>query len=62
MRKIVFDDEKILEEEVLINYLGRIHEMVYYNGDLYISTSNRDGRGLPRVNDDKIIRIRLQQG
>lgn len=61
LRKIVLDDEKILEEEVLINYLGRIREVVYYNGDLYISTSNRDGRGLPRVNDDKIIRIRLQQ-
>jgi len=27
------------------------------HGDLYVLTSNRDGRGLPRRGDDRILRI-----
>ena len=60
LRRIVFDDGKILEEEELINNLGRIREVVEHNGHLYISTSNYDGRGIPKLNDDKIIRISAQ--
>lgn len=26
---------------------------------LYITTSNKDGRGIPSVSDDKIIRVNL---
>ena len=29
------------------------------DGSLYISTSNKDGRGDPREGDDKIIKLRL---
>ena len=62
LRKIVFDDDHktILSEEELFSDLGRIREVVEHDGYLYITTSNRDGRGIPRVNDDKIIRVKLE--
>ncbi len=38
--------------------LGRIRDVVAtQDGLLYITTSNKDGRGTPQVGDDKIIRI-----
>lgn len=58
LRKIVFADGKILQEEEVLNDLGRVREVVEHNGYLYIATSNRDGRGLPGADDDKIIRIK----
>lgn len=60
LRRIVFDEDykTIISEEELFNDLGRIREVVEHNGYLYIATSNKDGRGIPRLNDDKIIRIR----
>lgn len=37
---------------------GRIRELILGpSGNIYFSTSNRDGRGLPSSNDDKIIKI-----
>lgn len=46
-------------EEEFITGLGRIRDVVIRDGHLYIATSNRDGRGLPGINDDRILRIRL---
>jgi glucose/arabinose dehydrogenase len=41
---------------------GRLREVIKgINGMLYISTSNRDGRGLPGPSDDRIIRINPQK-
>ena len=41
---------------------GRIRAVVLGpDGYLYITTSNRDGRGIPREGDDKIIRINPQK-
>jgi hypothetical protein len=38
--------------------LGRVRAATLGpDGLLYISTSNRDGRGIPKTGDDKIIRI-----
>jgi len=31
--------------------------VVYHEGSLYIATNNRDGRGVVRENDDKILKI-----
>ncbi len=60
LRKINFgEDYKINSEEEFLSDLGRIREVVEHDGYLYISTSNRDGRGIPKENDDKIIKIRL---
>ncbi|MFA6250958.1 MAG: PQQ-dependent sugar dehydrogenase [Candidatus Shapirobacteria bacterium] len=36
---------------------GRLRAIRLYSGDIYVTTSNRDGRGLPREGDDKIIKI-----
>lgn len=44
------------EEKLLANY-GRIRDVIYHEGFLYIATSNRDGRGFPLPGDDKILRI-----
>ncbi len=45
-------------EELLKGKYGRIREVTKGpDGMLYISTSNRDGRGVPGSNDDRIIRI-----
>lgn len=58
LRRIVLDNEhRIILEEELLKDLGRIREVVEHDGYLYISTSNRDGRGMPKLDDDKIIRI-----
>jgi glucose/arabinose dehydrogenase len=41
------------------NTYGRIRDVISHNGYLYVATSNRDGRGTPNINDDKILRIRI---
>jgi len=61
LRRIVFDEDYkiILKEEELFGDLGRIREVIEHDGYLYIATSNRDGRGIPRLGDDKIIRVKI---
>lgn len=44
--------------ELVKGKYGRIREVIAGpDGMLYITTSNRDGRGLPNENDDRIIRL-----
>jgi len=59
IRKFVFKDNSIVSEDVFLEELGRLREVKYHDGYLYITTSNRDGRGVPRFGDDKIIRIKI---
>lgn len=61
LRKISLsaDGKSVTAEEALFTDLGRIREVVVHEGYLYISTSNRDGRGIPQAGDDKIIRIKI---
>ena len=61
LRRIVFDSDykTIIREEALFKELGRIREVVEHDGYLYVATSNKDGRGIPKINDDKIIKVRL---
>lgn len=42
--------------------IGRIREVILGpDGNLYITTSNRDGRGIPNRDDDKILKINPQE-
>lgn len=60
LHRIALDNDyrTVLEHEILLDEYGRIRDVVEYNGYLYLVTSNRDGRGVPRVGDDKIIKIK----
>lgn len=54
----VFTDNSITLKEHFNNEFGRIRDVVLGpDNELYITTSNRDGRGIPAITDDKIIRI-----
>ena len=47
------EDERLLEGRC-----GRIRDVVTGpNGALYFATNNRDGRGIPEADDDRILRI-----
>ncbi len=53
-----FPDGQVELQEHLKSELGRIRDVVLGpDGMLYITTSNRDGRGMPNESDDKIIRV-----
>jgi glucose/arabinose dehydrogenase len=56
LRELVIVNNQIVEENVVIDSLGRLRDVVAYNNDLYLSTSNKDGRGIPGIDDDKIIK------
>ncbi len=52
------DRRKVLREESLFTDLGRIREVVAGpDGALYFTTSNRDGRGDPSADDDRIFKL-----
>lgn len=55
----VIENKKVVEiQEHFADEFGRIREVITGPDNmLYITTSNRDGRGTPQANDDKIIRI-----
>jgi|CXWL01.1.fsa_nt_gi glucose/arabinose dehydrogenase len=57
--RVVLDGRKIVrQEDLLSNTFGRIREMEEGpDGAIYFSTSNRDGRGTPAKEDDRIMRI-----
>lgn len=57
--RVVLDGRKVVKQENLLeNTYGRIREMEQGpDGSIYFSTSNRDGRGTPAKDDDRIMRI-----
>jgi glucose/arabinose dehydrogenase len=61
LRVLKLDEQRrtIISEKILYNNAwGRLRDLcVSTTGDIYVATSNRDGRGSPRLNDDKIIKI-----
>ena len=48
---------ELLGQEALFQDYGRIRTVVYHEGSMYIATNNRDGRGVPMSEDDRILRI-----
>lgn len=59
MIRVVLDGRKVVrQEDMVVGNLGRIREIGEGpDGFLYFSTSNRDGRGTPAADDDRIMRI-----
>lgn len=57
--RVVLDGRKVVsQEDLLEGTYGRIREMAESpDGYIYFSTSNRDGRGSPAKEDDRILRI-----
>ncbi|MEO9310066.1 MAG: PQQ-dependent sugar dehydrogenase [Nitrososphaera sp.] len=49
----------VSHDEILAGKFGRLRDVAQGNdGYLYLLTSNRDGRGTPSPNDDRILRIK----
>lgn len=61
--EVVFEGEKFISmKEHFIKELGRIREVVLGPDNmLYITTSNRDGRGNPSSQDDLVIRVNTKK-
>ncbi len=59
---IIQNNQVIDFKEHLIGQFGRLREVILGpDGMLYITTSNRDGRGNPQEKDDRIIRVNPQK-
>lgn len=57
--RFVLDGRKIVsQDKLLVKQYGRIREIAEApDGSIYFSTSNRDGRGSPAKEDDRILRL-----
>jgi glucose/arabinose dehydrogenase len=57
--RVKLDGDRVVNQERLLQgQYGRIREVAEGpDGAIYISTSNRDGRGKPAANDDRILRL-----
>jgi glucose/arabinose dehydrogenase len=57
--RVVLDGRRVVSEENLLDAMyGRIREIAEGpDGLIYFSTSNRDGRGQPASDDDRIMRL-----
>ena len=59
--KINLDDKgNFINEESILEDFGRIRTVVYHEGDIYIATNNKDGRGVSNKDDDKIIKVNIK--
>lgn len=54
---IISNGEVIELREHFEGEVGRIREVILGPENIYITTSNQDGRGIPKEGDDKIIRL-----
>jgi glucose/arabinose dehydrogenase len=58
MVRVVLDGRRVVGQEQLVTQYGRIRDVAEGpDGLLYFSTSNRDGRGKPTSDDDRILRL-----
>ena len=53
------DDNKVTLSRHFSGEYGRLRAVVVRGDELYFSTSNRDGRGSPAENDDRLLSIKL---
>ncbi len=58
LQRVILDGRRVVSQEELAKDYGRIRDVAEGpDGYLYFSTSNRDGRGRPTQDDDRIMRI-----
>jgi len=58
MLDLDIDANQVISSEVIFSNYGRLRDAsMGPDGNLYILTSNQDGRGAPAKNDDRILRI-----
>jgi len=58
LMRLTVTGDNITAQEKIVTGLGRIRAVAEgLDGYLYFTTSNRDGRGYPRDNDDRIMRL-----
>jgi glucose/arabinose dehydrogenase len=57
--RVVLDGRRVVsQEKLLLSQYGRIRDVAEGpDGNLYFSTSNKDGRGTPARDDDRILRL-----
>jgi glucose/arabinose dehydrogenase len=56
--RVALDGRKVLGQEGIVKEYGRIRDVAEGpDGAIYFSTSNRDGRGKPATDDDRIVRL-----
>jgi glucose/arabinose dehydrogenase len=56
--RIELNGRSVVKQESVVRNYGRIRDVAEGpDGFLYFSTSNRDGRGKPSSDDDRIMRI-----
>jgi glucose/arabinose dehydrogenase len=56
--RVVLDGLRVVSQEDLLNNYARIRDVAEGpDGFVYFSTSNRDGRGKPASDDDRILRL-----
>jgi glucose/arabinose dehydrogenase len=56
--RVVLDGRRVVGQEGVLKNYGRIRDVAQGpDGLLYFSTSNRDGRGNPTSDDDRILRL-----
>jgi glucose/arabinose dehydrogenase len=58
LNRVALDGRRVQSQEGIVKDYGRIRDVAEGpDGFLYFSTSNRDGRGTPTSDDDRILRI-----
>lgn len=64
LHRVVFNgkgDTVVFAERLLAGQFGRLRDVVEApDGSLYVLTSNRDGRGRPTADDDRVLRVTLR--
>ncbi|MYL54729.1 quinoprotein glucose dehydrogenase [Pontibacillus yanchengensis] len=49
-----------MESTIYLSGVGRVRDILFANGNMYFITNNTDGRGNPQPEDDKLIKLPLE--